>query len=90
MHFLTLKSIVFGIASHPVLFSRPFNLTELFPTAEYLIPIETVQSHKYFGTWNYNDHNKEITTRIETVRQAFIKKNKMFTNRNLSMKIKML
>lgn len=53
--------------------------------------IERVDSYKYLGTWVTSDidQTKEIRTRIETARSAFVRLKKFFTNRDLSLELRL-
>lgn len=53
--------------------------------------IENVQTYKYLGTWieQSGDQTREIRTRIEIARSTFIKMKKLFTNRDISMGLRM-
>jgi len=52
--------------------------------------IERVRSYKYLGAWitDTNDQTKEIKTRIEIARQAFIKMKKFLCCRDIALKLR--
>uniref|UniRef100_A0A6P7F603 Uncharacterized protein LOC114326697 n=1 Tax=Diabrotica virgifera virgifera TaxID=50390 RepID=A0A6P7F603_DIAVI len=52
--------------------------------------VERVNNYKYLGDWvnENNGQGREIRTRIEIARQAFIKMKKMFVNRDLPLELR--